>query len=488
MTFRGITYGYLQALDPDGCEEITVQIQRKCGGTFTTYLTGHFNAGDWRDNQDDCEITVKVQTNDQYECLLGSWKTPINMYDLDIVEVEPYSLTEEYITTTLASACTDCNTIPSPPGDYCAVPETAFCVPNLTCPGAPFTNLIMTWHRIEGTGTCSGATPVAPTPDSYWELLTDNCPTDSTWWRCPGNDLNEVNAKLASGRLFSDVLEALFAPCGLTVVSDFFNINPDASAPSNDAYTYAATYLQNMTVHQKSDVKRPYSSNPATSKQWDMQPNEMLEDLRILFNVYWDISGTDIRIEHISYFETTGGIDVSGDPQKLDTERQIEDDIKSEYFFFMDEAGSDYFLGSPIVYDCGTEKQENRCTMFSTDVTYIHYTNSEGFSDEGFVLCSNEIVDTVYRIIRDNRPLSFTELHEDLHRHYRYWKTGTLNGSPVTFTSFRPTRKQPAFDHKLCCSDTFNEREPITTGIGEGFLETALYDIQNDIITLEIKH
>lgn len=494
MVFRGLTYDDLQALDPDECEEITVQVQRECGGVgvYTTFLTGVFNAGDWRDNRDDCEITVTVKTQDDYECLLGSWKTPVNVFGLDVVEVKPYPVTEIYVTDEAYQLCTDCGvTIPiADPDNWCAAPEGDYCVPTTDPEGCDptTTDAYTLYHRLEATGTCDGVTPIAPSPDAYWTLLDDDCPTGSTWWRCPGEDVYTPNARMPYGRLFSDVLQAMFDGCGLTVVSDFFGINGDASAPDNTAYDFAALYLQKMTVHQKSDVKRPYSSDPATSKQWDMQPKEMLDDLRVLFNAYWEIDGTDIRIEHISYFEASGGLDASGDAQKLDTERQVEDDVKREFFFFVDEAGSDYFLGSPIEYDCGDEKIENRCQLFSTDVTYIQNTNSEGFSDENFVLISTEVADSIRYVVRDNRALSFTELHENLHRHFRYWKNGTLNGDPVTFTSYRPTRKQPAFDHVLCCDDDFNEREPVTTGIGAGFIESAVYNMQADIITLEIKH
>lgn len=495
MVFTGLTYDALIGLNVDECEQVTVQIQRECGGVgvYATFITGTFNAGDWRNNGDDCEITVRIITEDDYACLLGSWKTPVNLYDLDEVEVKPYPITETYVTDEAYTECEECGVTSAigDPANWCATVQGDYCTPAINpgdCDPGINTDVFTVYHRMEATGTCDGSTPVAPSSDDYWTLLTDNCPTDSTWWRCPGEDVNNPNSRMTHGRLFSDAIQAVFDPCGLTVVSDFFNINADATAPDNAAYDFAALYLQNMTVHQKSDVKRPYSSNPATSKQWDIQPKEMLDDLRILFNVYWDIDGTDIRIEHISYFETVGGLDASADAQKVDTERETDDNVKYEYFFFVDEAGSDYFLGSPIVYDCGTEKIENRCQLFSTDITYIQNTNSEGFADDNFVLCSTEIVDTVHYLIRDNRPLSFTELHENLHRHFRYWKKGTLNGSPVTFTSFRPTRKQPAFDHVLCCDAAFDEREPVTTAVGTGYIDQADYTIQTDIITLEIKH
>lgn len=490
LVFKDLSYTRLNTLNVDECEEVTVQVQRECEGAFSVFMSGKFNAGDWRDNQDDCRITVTVETEDDYTCFLSNWKTPINMYGLSVVEVKPYPTTETYVTTTEIDDCADCGDIVDPvdPANWCAEPEDVNCKQNTSCTPPIDSDALTTWHRIEGVGTCSGSTPVKPTPDDYWTLLTDNCPTDSTWWRCPGENVNSTNSRMDQGRLFIDIMETLFAPCGLTVVSDFFDINADATAPSNDAYTFAALYLQAMTIHQKSDVKRPYNSDPATSKQWDIKPEEMLNDLRILFNVYWKIDGTDIRIEHVSYFQESGGLDCTADAQKLDTQREVDDNVTVERFFYVDEDASDYFLGSPITYDCGTEEKEHRCQLFSTDVTYIQHTNSEGFADDGFVLCSTEIDASVHYLIRDNRPLSFTELHENLHYHYRYWKKGTLNGNSVTFTTYRPTRKQPEFKHILCCGDTLEPEKPVTTGIGAGYIDTATYRISDDSLRLNIKH
>lgn len=494
VTFRGLTYTDLNALDVDECEEVTVQIQRRCEGSFSTILTGHFNAGDWRDNRDDCEITVTVVTNDQYECFLTNWETPINLYALGVVPVRPYPITELYVHDQAYQECAECGTIVpiGDPANWCAEPEYIGCTASINeCVGGETTDAYTGYHRMEAPGTCDGTTPVAPTPDDYWTLLDDDCPTGSTWWRCPGGDVNTTTAPLPYGRLFADVLDAIFLPCGLTVVSDFFDINPDATAPDNAAYDFAALYLQNMTVHQKSDVKRPYSSDPAQSKQWDMQPEQLLNDLRILFNVYWTINtaGDEIRLEHITYFEQAGGLDCTADPQRLDTEREVDDNVKSEFFQYVDpDSSSAYFLGSPIVYDCGKEKKERRCQLFSTDVVFIQNTNSEGFADSGFVLCSTEGTGDERYLVRDNRPLAFTELHENLHRHYRYWKTGTLNGDPVTFDSYVPTLKQPTFGHTLCCGDVFDENKPVTTQIGAGFIEAAVYTIETDRILLNIKH
>ena len=48
--------------------------------------------------------------------------------------------------------------------------------------------------------------------------------------------------------------------CGLTVQSDFFNINPPGLNPSNSAYDKAFLELQELVVFQKSDIKSEYNN------------------------------------------------------------------------------------------------------------------------------------------------------------------------------------------------------------------------------------
>ena len=493
VTFVGDDYDELSYLDPLECEQVTVYFDRYCSGSWSTFLTGYFTLAECTINEDDCTIEADVTTADVYDCVFRTWKTAVNVYDLDVVPVKPYPITETYNITCLNNPCAITSAVtlyPVDPENWCDVPELdadyGFS-PNDDCDTGLGHDTC--WHRMEAAGSCDGTTPVAPGPDDFWVLLEDNCPTGSSWWRCPGGDVNTTNAEMQHGRLLSDVLQRVFDGCELTVKSDFFNINPLGDSPANDAYTFAETYCQNITVHQKSDVKRPYSYAPASSKQWDMKPQDVLRDLKIIFNVDWDIDDSgNIILEHNSFFTASGSIDYTTEEQKLETQAEAQDKTKRELFFFVDEAGSDYFLGSPIVYDCGTDDKENRCSLFHTDITAIQNTNSEGFSDEKFVLCSTEVVSDIHYLIRDNRAFSFTELHEDLHRWDRAWKDGTLNGVATTFETYKPVRKQPPFSVVMCCDDTHDPNDPVATPIGTGYTEEEEYTIADDMMSVIIKY
>jgi hypothetical protein len=495
MVFQNTDYELLNAaLNPLECEIVTVTVEIFCGEPWAELVTAKFTLLESVINLDSCFISVTPEIQDDYTCFLKAWKEPINIYALDIVAVRVYDNSQEYYVECFTEGPAGSPpplepVVPADPGtEWCVTPENNYIWQEETNVWYHTT----CYHRLQAAGTCSGATPVAPYVSAAWNLLTDNCPTDSIWWRCPGTDeAGGVNGALSTGRDFSDVLAEVFGICGLNVVSDFFNINPDATAPSNAAYDYATLYYQLMTVHQKSDVKRPYNSDPAKEKAYDIKPADLLNDLRILFNVYGKITGNEMRLEHISYFTETADLDLTASPgQKLETEADPEDRIFRENFFYADEQASALFVGQPIFYDCGSEVFDNRCVLFSCDVTFIQYNaNNDSISDAGFVLCSTKIEDDLRVLVQDNTPLAFTNLHENLHRHNRQFPTGTLNGDPVTFTTYKPVRKQPEFKFVSCCGVVFDPVKPKTTALGTGYVQSgAEYDAVNDTITVQLKY
>jgi hypothetical protein len=277
--------------------------------------------------------------------------------------------------------------------------------------------------------------------------------------------------------------------CGLTVRSHFFGINATHTGPpSNDAYDYATDHYQNMTVHQKSDVKRPDASNPALTVAWKMKLQDFLNDLRVLFNAYWKIDGTDFIIEHISYFESGAGQNHTTTPQKLEYKYDAETP-RREKFFFMDESASSFFAGYDITYDCGEGIRENRCQLFSTDVSYIRdELNQDKITDEGFVLVCNLLDGSTHYVDEFNQPLSWTNLHDKLHRHNRPFLTGTMNDTAETFETTQHIKKQTPFSVSNCCSDTFDPADYVTTPLGNGYVDEATKNLFKDRITLNLAY
>lgn len=498
MLFRGSEYELLIDLESSVCEVVTVVISRKCPGDvdYSTFWQGYFTFLDCKVNKDKCYLTVTPQPDTKINCLRKVWDVDQNINSVGLaVVVNPFAGNYE------SRCCKTYTFNPTPPSYY----DVDYCIPEMPhwCkefgevvsnePDAGY-DILTCWHRLKVTSVCVGGTPEPPDDSGDWTLITNNCPSSSVWWKCPNSEEEENIGKLRYGREFSDVITYMIEDnisCGLTIVSDFFGINGDDTHPENDAYDFAAAYLQALTVHQKSDIKRPYASNQAESSVWKMTIKDLLDDLRTLFNVYWEIDEAtgNFRLEHASFWEAGAGSDYSGVLMKKELEYDTKELVNKEKFFFSDEIVSDYFLGDDIVYPCGENTKENRCKAFTTDVVYIRHdeNNQENIADDNFVLISTGTVDGNRIMIRLNRALSFTELHDKLHRHYRPYPEGDLNGSPETFESSRPLRKQAPFSVPSCCED-FDPSDYVTTDLGTAYVDEAGYNLAKDILTLTLKY
>ena len=477
------------------CERITVTVEVLCGGTWEPYpWTGYFTKFDTkRDfggiNYAQCRMEVKVKTDDLYDCIQKEWEDEINIYGAsDVISVKSLKGTYEILGT--CQFCTG-DVDPDPCDDL--VVSGAACLEyqgtneNADCPSGQYM-VVFSYHRVVGVGTPS--TP--PTYGTGWTYLSG-----SNWWRCPEDSKIAIGV-LKYGRRFDEVLQYMVdqAGCDLTVRSHFFGINAThAAPPSNDAYTYATANFQNMTVHQKSDVKRPDATDasfvpPTSSAVWKMKLKALLEDINTMFNVWWKIEsdGASLIIEHISYFQAAAGADYTNTPMKLQLDYDA-DTPKRELFKWSDANVTSLFQGQPIVYDCGNGDKERRVSLFTTDLPFIRdEANQEAISDENFVLIANEIIDDEYIIINSNDPLRWFNLHDKLYRHNRPFPSGTMNGEVVTFDSTEKNQKQPAFTVGRCCDVVFDPTKYITTKLGQGDVREATINLFKDRLELELKY
>jgi len=469
----------------NACEQVAVTVEVFCGGEWVAYpWSGYFTKFDTkRDfggiNHAQCRMEAKVRTDDLYDCIQREWEDEIGIYSASsVIQVKPFKGTYEILGT-----CTFCSGTPDPdPCDDLGVSGEAcleYSSSNLSddCPSGQY-QVIFSYHRIVGVGTPT----VPPTYGTGWTYLSGN-----NWWRCPDETEIAIGV-LRYGRRFDDTFEYLVAQtgCGLTLKSHFFGINAThASAPSNAAYTFATSNLQDMTVHQKSDVKRPDASNasfvpPTSSAVWKMKLKDLLEDLRIMFSVYWKIDGTDLIVEHISYFADAAGSDYTEKPMTLSLEYN-QDTPRKESFKWSDPDVSALFKGQPITYDCGNGDKEYQVKLFTTDVPFItNEANQEAVRDDGYVLICNEIIGGEYIIIDLNYPLRWSALHTNLHKHNRPFGSGTMNGEATTFTTVEKIQKQPAFTVGMCCDEVFDPSKYITTALGNGQVESATRNLKKD--------
>lgn len=484
LTLAGADFSLVNAITDD-CERITVTVERFCGGVWVAHAwTGYFTKFDCKFDYINCVLSAKVKTSDLYDCLALEWKDEVNIYSGTgaTIVTRAFAGTYEagkgccqYCSPTFTLApCNDFSiTTYCEEYTHATQPSSGYCAGQY---------LIQTcYHRVVGVGTPTDP----PTYGSGWTYLSG-----SNWWRCP--TFSEISVGVLSyGRRFDAVLEYLVGQtgCGLTVRSHFFGINAThAAAPSNGAYDYATENYQDLTIHQKSDVKRPDATNPSLSFVWNMKLKDLLDDLQDIFNVFWKIVGTDIIIEHISYFSQTAGADYSARtmPQTIEYDA---DTPKKEKFVWSDAECSAVFEGYPITYDCGNGEVERKVRLFSTDIAFIRAVeNQDKISDENFVLVSNKLDGSDYWVNDFNRSLDWENLHENLHKYNRPFTSGSLNGSATTFITTQKIKKQPAFKVPNCCDSGFDAGNYVTTPIGEGTIQDAVENLYLDTLELQLNY
>lgn len=282
--------------------------------------------------------------------------------------------------------------------------------------------------------------------------------------------------------LLYDVIEYLadlIIP-GITLSSTFFE---DATNP----VTLLKNHYDYLTIAQKSDIKYPTATNPATVGM--MSFNQAMQICRAM-NLYWDYDGTTLRIEHVSFWPVTDGLNVRS--QKLTqgtnkykyTNEQLP---KYETFKWM-EAESDDFIGTPIWYDssCVNQDTDSNTSEFAlnvtTDIEFIQDCmadpeDKESFiSNDGWVLLANyldgadlyiyfgtgEIGGTHFNI-----DLAWSRIHAAFWKHNRQLMTGYMNGHFTNFYTSKKIRQQDQFSIISC--DTFDPTEVITTELGDDY-------------------
>jgi hypothetical protein len=507
---------------------------------------------------DTCKMTVDVKSTDDYYCLEEIWDEVFNFFQFnpDRYEVEgDFGVTYGEVSGQIChDPQVDGFNYPMPPGgdDYNAL--TSYTMSNMgawpVCmPPGDFYGVTIdyTWITQALVVPCVGGAPYSPPIGTDWNLVADECATagTATFERKPvtrivyeklfaeigGDDIDIpggwfgfdqvyndtvksekafpiIGETFPNGVLFNDFLiNFLGIKCGLTVISDFFNINPDATAPANTPYQYAAN-LHDLVIFQKSDVKRPNDAEPA----WKMEMTfkEFLEAIKYMFNIRWKIEGTDFRIEHISYWQNANGLDFTASPHdnKILGRHFYEYEAsrfatKKESFFFM-EAGNIDFIGAPITYNClGTSEKSYNVDFVTTDVEFINSSDADTddqVSDEGIVIMATyNIEGTRYLNVETgalsgdsayNGHLSWANLHDRYHRHGREFLNGTMNEQDETFETAIRKKKQEEVLTVLCCAEiqTFDPSDLIKTQIDWGEVKKATWSGKTGAFKVQLLH
>jgi len=304
--------------------------------------------------------------------------------------------------------------------------------------------------------------------------------------------------------LFGALEHVAGVQCGAIngVKSDFFEWNPPGDTPGYVAGTNYVTGLTNqynlLTIGQTSDFVG-VTTEAATKGM--IKIKNFLDLVKEMFNCGWWITADNyIRFEHVSAINKIPGLNfVTLDGGKWikrnNKYKWKKDGMVSQETYWWSQAKYEDFIGRPIVYtaECLNKKaseseKRHDLTMVTTDLRFIQNSPLESIKT-GFVILANEEQSPgVYEIINytgvitqqlwNNAPLSWANLHDNLHRHYRITWVGKMNGFSDVFMSVQRFKAQDEFSYLTCCNED-SIGEEITTQLGIGWLESMSLSLKS---------
>lgn len=299
-----------------------------------------------------------------------------------------------------------------------------------------------------------------------------------------------VNLQIDNALTLADIIIYAFADCTSTIVSNFFGINPDLTAPDNGPYRYASDYLQNLLVLKASDVIIATATENAT--RMELSWKSMYQDLKKMFNLITvtDQANNTIYIEHVTY---QGGKKKLNLSQKsgvsgLHAYSYVDEAFpRKETFEFAYPTGSEDFDEAKITYNINCVNQdeennavENKCKHFVTNVSKIYnneyYSQDEYIKDKLVLIASDGsvpyVLGGVYETGILNGPLAMTNLLQNLHTYERPLRYGKMNGVETQFNTVKNQRKQ-TLTLQMACSTIFDLKPfyDIQTPLGLGTVD-----------------
>lgn len=533
LLLRQGSWDFISAIeDLEHCADLNLRVL--CSGE--TLFTGQVKLNNGNFDYSLCLANIKATTQDDYQCVSNALKEEVN-----IISDTPEQ--------TLNFAIGEFETLRCPPSGTAFVPVL---LPSSTpvqdsCLTEPDGWVVLENHFTNISPSGPGAFPpftadqytvwirqrvdsATPPPGLNWVNIGG-----TTWVREPFVLFDEANSTgqpppesewhlyyylvwgetlpIDNGVLIKDAIELMLdrGDCPLTVVSDFLGINPDGTAPTNAAYTSALAKMQNLLLFQISDVKRATASNNASI---GIATLEEIFKFLALFKVYPSILEGNLRLEHISYYESKPiSLDLTA-PQfarwlrrKKKYQYDNSDSPRWEKFKWGTNTNNPFFNGYPIDYGAACSSDDSDTVQydsgrFVTDVQSV-IDFPELFSDDGFVVVnaiefdSGLYIDTEYSVLPPslievlNGHLSFPNLHDKYWRNYAYQATGKMNSADITFDSVRPSKKgEPITINKWCCTDfiNFDPATLVTTELGNGEIEKITFSVRSGTVTFELSY
>lgn len=525
MLFRKADYSYFRSIfDAGDCNEVSFLIENLCGGVWATWFEGVVPVFQGEYNASRCEVTFDVIPADVYECANKSFNKGANWLEYGTpTSIKTFQGTVETISCVGSTTwpapdaiwhyykgCWDTgHTSSSDPDAGLAWRPVAHDQYFVFLPGPEIwkLNTNTTWAREtidsattppgDGWINIGGTTWVRPVNIGFPITGSTNQVGGSTW------EAQIVNqAPVSNGRALGDVLtEALLAlGCDFnTIVSDFFNINPDATAPSNVPYTYASDNFQNVFFFQKSDIVRASASNDAT--RFTINMRDFLKELELL-NVTWAITNVagvkTLRIEHYTYFNGTNGLNLVtlGDGRYIAGLDSFKSEVEVPSFesFAWQESYREKFLTKRIEYPqaCATT-QGNERTAGQMCADFGGLIENPNAGLEGFFLMATADIGGGEFLMNTlggeaNGAFAWENLIPALWADGRFHMDATANVPGYSVNSVAKTKEQSRITIRHCCSDAFEPSNLVNTQLGWGEVKEAVQDTETGTLTLTLLH
>lgn len=538
------------------CYEYRIKVEQLCGLGYVPYWEGYFSLAWGRWDEDQCKLTLLPEVNDRYRCLLDAGQKKFNILELTNIRslIVPNNIQLEYITcpqrtvfgiTTDSSPCVHVHvtlgTGHGPPiitAFSCITPGQGWMVyySKYTVDTAIIPNpiyIITTWVREVSTTLDVGGLPNSPAGAGWVQIGSTIIAgyAATKWARVPYNgafqtyttalvipgggaqcyvsfswEAPDTETEHTRLRTFADVANLLFSQCGDSVRSDIFDMN----SPEDNSISYVTgltNKLRFILIEQKSDALKPTASQGATIGELNF--TDFTTILRHMFNCFWDFIDGVIRIEHLSFFQRTNGLDLTA-PQFANMIKasnkydfSLKDLPKFERWILKDSGGMD-FVGQDVSYnnicvnqDAETNTAQYDISLVSTDIDYLQ-RNPDDLSKDGFVFfcCSftggqyvlNQDIGILTGIVQLNGHFSLANLLPAYHLHGRILESGTMNGISQIFLSYKRYKRQNVFNIQLCCDTPYNNQEFMKTFLGWGEIFETEFSTKNNTLAVTLKH
>lgn len=538
ILFTGEAYAQLLRIEKSvyRCNSQFLSIEKRCDNVWQEIFSGSIslNSGEW--DEDRCSVKLKFTEVNEASCLSDNDSQELNLLSLPtkyILNTRPSNVNYEFMDYD------DADTVFSEPGldpYWGGGVEPAEGMWNYVRHHQNITRQSgepASWNNIRKTTWIREVltVPTGTIPeDEDWvfletvagndkyirfanlynyqfnEEITGNTIVYNLTYDYIGKD-SAYNA-LRNGVKLSDVINYFVTELcsGITVKSNFFQINPDNPSDMNYV-TGKRTKTANIFLFQASDVKRPIANAMATKMMFDWE--RLTNALKYMFNVDWRVSNGFLILEHVSFFPKNIGLDLTTEQYAkwLKGKRKYtykNDDIPSkETWSWATPQSYGDFNGVPIIYNSGCivnkkiEKPYNIEDVY-TDVELAFANPSQdnkNVDDEAIYFIAGGVDGSSYYILQEsgilsrpkvNNTLGLAQLHRDYHKYERPLPSGNMNGVLTDFITVKPTKQGEKFKVPICCPNSFNPDDLVKTFMGNGVVNSASFSFKDSNIELEL--